>query len=1060
MLIIQAYVQSLMVGSQMSFVAIKEPSPNTLGWLWEDQTGIVRWISQDRGLHWITGMPGSGKSVLMHELASWSHRNYSKTHIVVSHYFSSHASSYESSARGFLGRVLAAILSTQPACLKVLHDKYDDVVSKIHYGPGDSQWSLYELKGALKQVMTEGPRGLNVLLIVDALDECSDFPVRDAVTYLESLVAPSRHVSCKVCFSTRRIPGDPVSILGRYPGFVLEDKNAADIASFVTQMIKAVDADDLQSGLSTITQDLIRRAEGNFLWVDLILNEIVTAFQQGNTIGELKKIVVETPRELNDLYDRLVGKVDSTNVQEASAMLSVVLCAASPLTLTQFRYVMAFGTGNKSLQATSSQSSDDGMMRRRIRSRCGGLLELINTGGDSSTGTTFSESAETYVQFTHHSIKDFLLRKGGTYTVTETKDDPPSIVGSRILGQACLNYLQSDEVKTVAQELDDDPNGWNSGTQKNYPFLHYAMTNWTRHTGELEKGGVNLVEKVHHFLLSEHGHFANWCTLQSLIDPAHVEGFSDKPLYLAFEKGYCELIRREIEHDVINSQEIEDYQLYMEVAAYRGHKSAVELLMEIQTYGRSRILGSALLEAASAGHLEIVKLLMDGGANLKVIGGRCGNVLNAALHSGNWDVTKYIIDEGYGILANSWYYDLSLIYVMDGHSYRSDDPDNILHAIQDRAFADCLKVFSEFSHVTTLSLELLSLKTSLFSILESGNLEIVKLIISKDTEIRSTMPGGFTLLLLAALAGTVEAVKAIMVNGADPDVESDDGENIFHAAAINKSEEVLNHLLSLHRPSNKPDYLGRTPLHIAALCGSRSKVQSILSAGAKPTKVDDDQYNIYHHGIQGSYENIDLPTLRSPLSDSVHINSKTYEGMTPLHLAAESGLLADVIWVLNSGGDIRSLNYQNKSVLHSAARNIFYDCEDILNLLLDKGLSIRATDDAAMTVLHHALWRPQSDVVGRRKRDMAQWSKNTKKSRPDALDGKLRLLIRRGAEINAQDSDGNTPLHLAAHRGQKEPIVTLLELGADRGIEDQNGLLPVDYARDEDLRELLEPGSK
>ena len=1011
-------------------------------------------------MHWITGMPGSGKSVLMHELASWSHRNFSKTHVVVSHYFSSHASLYESSARSFFSRLLAAILDARPACLKVLHDQYDEVVSKIHYGSGDSQWSLDELKGAVKEVMTEGPHGLNILILVDALDECSDFPVRDTVMYLEKLVASPCNVSCKVCFSTRRIPGDPTSILGRYPGFVLEDKNSADVTNFIAQKIKAVDVDDLQSVLSKITQDLIQKAGGNLLWIDLILDEIIAAFQQGNTIGELKRIVFRTPKELNEVYAQLIKNVDTANAQEMFIMLSVVLSATSPLTLTQFRYVLAFGTGNESLQATSSQSDDDNMMRRRIRSRCGGLLELLSTCSDSSTGATPGRNGEIYVHFTHHSIKDFLLGQDGGRTNTKAKVESLSVIGSRVLAQACLNYLQSDEVKILAQELVDDPDAWNSGTEDSYPFLYYAVTNWTKHIGELEKSGTNLVEKVHHFLLSEQGHFSNWCDLQSIIDPAHVEGFVDKPLYIAFENGYCELIRREIEHDVVNSQDILDYQLYMEVAAYRGHISAVEILMEIQTYERSRVLGSALLEAASAGHLEIVKLLMDGGANLKVIGGRCGNVLNSAVHSGNWEVTKYIIEEGYATLANSWYYDLSLIYVMDGHSYRSDDPDNILHAIQDRTFAECLKVFSEFSQITPLSLDLLSLKTSLFSILESGNLEIVRLIISKDAEIRSIMPGGFTLLLLAALAGTVEAAKAIMDNGADPEVESDDGENIFHAAAINKSEDVLNYLLGLHRSSNKPDYLGRTPLHVAALCGNRSKVQSILSAGAKPTEVDDDQYNIYHYGIQGSYENIDLPTLRSPLSSSVHINSKTYEGITPLHLAAESGLLADVTWVLNSGGDLKSLSYQNKTILHSAARNLFYDCEDILNLLLDKGLSSRSTDDAGMTVLHHALWRPPSDIVGRRKRDMVQWSKNMKKIRPDALDKKLRLLIRRGAQVNAQDSDGNTPLHLAAHRGQREPIGTLLELGANREIEDRNGLLPVDYAKDEELRELLEPRPK
>lgn len=69
--------------------------------------------------------------------------------------------------------------------------------------------------------------------------------------------------------------------------------------------------------------------------------------------------------------------------------------------------------------------------------------------------------------------------------------------------------------------------------------------------------------------------------------------------------------------------------------------------------------------------------------------------------------------------------------------------------------------------------------------------------------------------------------------------------------------------------------------------------------------------------------------------------------------------------------------------------------------------------------------------MSKRKFDIAEWEEK----------------LKNGADINARDNDGDTPLFMAAY-GNKNPkvIKTLLEYGADVNIRDDSGKTPLNYA--------------
>jgi hypothetical protein len=84
-----------------------------------------------------------------------------------------------------------------------------------------------------------------------------------------------------------------------------------------------------------------------------------------------------------------------------------------------------------------------------------------------------------------------------------------------------------------------------------------------------------------------------------------------------------------------------------------------------------------------------------------------------------------------------------------------------------------------------------------------------------------------------------------------------------------------------------------------------------------------------------------------------------------------------------------------------------------------------------------------------------QWSHNPQRNQPlhaaialgDSAETVI-LLLEAGADVNAAQAGGFTPLHQAAAAGKQELVKLLIENGARRDMRCDQGKLPADYARE------------
>ncbi len=125
--------------------------------------------------------------------------------------------------------------------------------------------------------------------------------------------------------------------------------------------------------------------------------------------------------------------------------------------------------------------------------------------------------------------------------------------------------------------------------------------------------------------------------------------------------------------------------------------------------------------------------------------------------------------------------------------------------------------------------------------------------------------------------------------------------------------------------------------------------------------------------------------------------------------------------VLNcvQGRDVNAAPDQGKTAMHYAA--IESSNPAVLQALVDSGANVEARDDFGATPIHYAAQNSET--------------------------GMLEVLINAGADIEAEQDGGARALHLAALHNSPVAVTMLLNARADVHAEDDQGKTAFDYAK-------------
>ena len=321
----------------------------------------------------------------------------------------------------------------------------------------EQPWAQKVLQETLRHIVSKFPVDAGVVLFVDGFDEC-DGSHADQLDFLRNLVESSKgsKLSIKMCIASRA-DVDIQLRLSIYPSLAIHRLTNPDISSYVTKRLKAaweLMASQPDGTTAIFDQELIdnvvRKAEGVFLWVNLVVTQLVMAIEAEADSSDLHQQVAKFPEGLEQLYQSIVAKIPKVRLPAAINLLQLVasthaekpgggaetlweMCNAMKDPLTAVSEKAYFEEGFRGNDAPS-QMGQCAAMRRRIQSSCRGLVHCDDTSNICDT----SDICEAKVTFLHRTCVEYIL---------DTE------VFSQMVAKADRNLIGNPEVSLMAMDL-------------------------------------------------------------------------------------------------------------------------------------------------------------------------------------------------------------------------------------------------------------------------------------------------------------------------------------------------------------------------------------------------------------------------------------------------------------------------------------------------------------------------------------------------------------------------------------------------------------------------------
>ncbi|KAK1637418.1 ankyrin repeat-containing domain protein [Colletotrichum phormii] len=1068
-------------------------APGTGDWLTASQSYKYWLQSENTGLLWIKGIPGSGKSVLASRIIKELSGNNQGSPVLYFFFRQIIDANHEPAAllRDWLDQILTYSLPLQKRLRGyVVKEGYSDKTRLL------ATMSMQDLWDDLRLAISGLPG--RVYCVADALDEMD----RGNDVFLQALAKlgswnPSK---VKVLITSRPVPAVEGPLRHAKCNQVRLQENVvdADISTFVRKALSSSNISDHDREL--IQQVILGRANGLFLYAKLAMDSFL---EPG---ADIKAVIAHLPFDMNQMYTDLLHEHSCRSGVPGAIqrlILQWITHATRPLRVLEIAEMInvTYNDADQDLKGAKDL----------VRAACGPLLEIL---------------PDETVCVIHHSFTEYLK---GTTRSSDDEGYPVLQYGetNASLGSACLAYLLSgvfDETK----EARDTPI---VKLKLKYPFLAYALDNWHVHVTRSTAAGHDQtnVNVTLDKLMRDPDSKDTWVKLQWF-----TMGYADSgitPLHIAAMHGLTAYAKHLLSspETTVDAVDVRG-KTPLWWAASNGMADVVQVFIDAGAnpdQDETKSGRKPLHEAASKNHSEVINVLLSAGVDpltkktMENAGRRCGNASRSKGHTplmyacknGHIEALEaflpFLKDEESVHQALAWSagagrHDLvqrvlqhpgvdinhkvcgGTPLFMASRSTRIKIMELLLNEGADPTIR--CEFYDEFAGMGARRMLLPHGEndqprivgiTPLYAALEQSNRgsapqaepdklkSLLDLFVEKGADIHDRSPSGNSLLHVTS--GNPVWLRILLDAGVDVNVANNDGCTALHGTM---SVESLSLLVEAGKAeiNRRATLNGKTPLLLSLGGYDTGVTLKLIEYGADCTIVDKDGNGPLHISLQ-SY-NSKPQIIEALLRAGADLNVRNKSGQTPLDImfSRNSGVFDLMNIMIQAGVDINARDKNGATLLFrtisgqaSRSKKNFHDT---IMKLLKGGAMLKARDFKGRTLLHevvktqqgHASFvRPELgpstfDFLGNTLLHELCWRFNTEYRTKDMLE-MLKMFLDLGLDVNQPNHRGRTPLHwlcTKAEGSHVDQVETYLDLVISRtkdiNVRDKEGIASLHLA--------------
>ncbi|KAJ4480945.1 hypothetical protein J3R30DRAFT_3287851 [Lentinula aciculospora] len=463
---------------------IHRHSVGTCAWL-IDNNDYCNWEQgvSSPSIVWCHAPPGTGKSILCSQIIQKLRDTPSVAIAYLFYQFDVPYTAVETL------RLLAAQLIT--SSYLTYHHKISDNLYLIAQGARTFDSLCAFINMLIQQFQT-------VYLLFDGLDEeCVKDRWPEACRVIDFLVnlAKGHPRIVRLWFSSQ----DRTSIRTKMEQFTIcdfHDHMKADVGIFLANLSsKLQDLVASEQAKSSLLNQLQKRGESNFLWVNLMVN---TLHEEASSPLEVTKLLEDGfPSTLDGYYRRIFGRFEVHQWGLVCKVFSLIAFARRPLRMSELREAIGILSTNPS----TSLDAESIPFEPHLRKLFAPLIQMH----------PIAESNDYTCRLFHSTVRDFLRKSGGKVF---PKVLSGLVISSEFSARACLAYLRQPRYSRALSRHENrlwvDSNG---DAAEEHLFLLYAAKYWDKHFDEVS-GDEETRKTIISFITSSN--FQTFVQIQSL----------------------------------------------------------------------------------------------------------------------------------------------------------------------------------------------------------------------------------------------------------------------------------------------------------------------------------------------------------------------------------------------------------------------------------------------------------------------------------------------------------------------------------------------------------------